>query len=118
MIMKTASRKAKGRLGQQEVCEKIYLKDLGLKIGDIESRPMSSPGDDLMLSPVGLEKLYFDGWEIKRRARISIIRWMEQVFKRKRKKPIVCFREDRGEWYCMMRLEDVLELIKKSHDES
>ena len=110
--MQPASAKAKGRLGQQEVVALIDAKtSLGLDIGDIKSRPMGSQGEDLMLSPRALKRLYFDDWEVKRRNRISILRWIEQVFKRKSKKPIVCFREDRGDWYCLVSLKDMLTLL-------
>lgn len=112
--MKTASAKAKGRLGQQEVAAKLMNKiELGLVSGDITSRPMGSQGEDLIVSPQAYKRLYFDDWEVKRRSRVAIIRWMEQVFKRKSKKAIVCFREDRGEWYCLLKMDDVLELLAK-----
>ena len=110
--MQPASAKAKGRLGQQEVVSEIDARnDLGLDRGDIKSRPMGSQGDDLMMSPRALKRLYFDDWEVKRRKRISVLRWFDQLFKRKSKRPIICCREDRSDWYCIMRLSDLLELL-------
>lgn len=116
--MNTAGAKAKGRLGQQEVAAKLVSKaELKLQDGDITSRPMGSQGEDLIVSPWALKMVYFDDWEVKRRSRVSAVRWIEQVFKRKSKKPIVCFREDRGEWYCLMKLDDTLELLARGAHE-
>lgn len=110
--MQTSSAKAKGRLGQQEVCGKLTAKrEIGLEEGEIASRPMGSQGDDIIAPPRALRQLYFDAWEVKRRAKIGICRWFDQVLRRKAKKPIVCFREDRGEWYAMVRLDDLIELL-------
>lgn len=110
--MLPSSAKAKGREGQQEVVTQIDARnDLGLSPGDVKSRPMGSQGDDLMMSPLAFKRLYFDDWEIKRRKKISLLRWIDQVIKRKSKRPIVCFREDRGEWYCTIRLSNMLELL-------
>jgi len=116
--MQTASAKAKGRLGQQEVAAQILAVFDSLTQNDIYSRPMSSPLDDLMLSQKALNHVYCDGWEIKRRSRIGICRWIEQVIKRKAKRPIVCFREDRkANWYCMLQLTDLLNLLKMAQHE-
>ena len=110
--MNTAGRKAKGRTGQQEVAAKLIAqKPFNLVTGDITSRPMGSQGNDLIMSPQALKRLYFDGWEIKRRSRVSVVRWIEQVLRRKAKKPIICFREDRGDWYCLLKMDDVLALL-------
>lgn len=110
--MNTSTAKAKGRLGQQEIVAKILAEvKFKLQEGDIVSRPMGSQGDDLIMSPLALKSLYFDGWEIKRRAKVSICRWIEQCVKRKAKKPIVCVREDRGEWLCIVRFDDLIKLI-------
>jgi hypothetical protein len=112
-MMNTSGKKNKGRIGQQEVRSKInqLFKSI-LQEDDIKSRPMSSPKEDLMLSPLAQDVLYHDDWEIKFWKRIAIIRWIEQALKREAKRPIVCFRENHGDWYCMMKLDDALELIK------
>jgi hypothetical protein len=113
--MQTASAKAKGREGQKEVVSKILATFFTtLTERDVYSRPMGSQGEDLMMSPEAFKCVYFDDWEIKRRSRIGICRWIEQVIKRKSTKPIVCFREDRKQdWYCLIKLDDLLELLRK-----
>lgn len=117
--MYTSSAKAKGRTGQQEVIRRIMARlKLGLLDGDLTSRPMGSSGDDIIMSPQALKRLYFRPWEVKRRRKIALVRWIEQSLRSLGKKkvlephPIVCFREDHGEWYCALALDDLLTLLE------
>jgi hypothetical protein len=118
--MQTASAKAKGRNGQQEVIRQIMdrMTQFSLTDDDLTSRPMGSSGDDIITSPRALKKLYFRPWEVKRRKKIALVRWIDQSLRSLGKKkvtephPIVCFREDHGEWYCSLKLGDLLMLLE------
>lgn len=50
MAIKTSSAKAKGRVMQQHIRDRI-LEVFQLEEGDVESRSMGAPGVDIMLSP-------------------------------------------------------------------
>lgn len=52
-------------------------------------------------------------WEVKRRAKIAVYDFMEQVEKAcdERETPIVAMRADGKKWMVMMRLEDFLPML-------
>lgn len=80
MTIKVASRKAKGRKFQKQIAEEIS-KVLGIPVtkdGDIESRPMSQSGPDIILRGKAL-KLFPFSVECKHQETWSIPAWMKQV---------------------------------------
>ena len=110
--MTPQSAKNKGWLGQKEVIERIsQISEFGLSEGDLISRSRGSQGEDIIMSPLAQNRLYFDDWEVKWYSKVRVCRWMDQVVKRKSKKPVVCFRENRGDWYAMVRLDDLLNIL-------
>lgn len=118
--MNTKGKKDKGRGGQNEVIalQMARKQALGLQEGDLTSRSMGSQGDDIITSPNALKSLLFKPWEVKRRKRIGLVRWIEQAIGSLGKKcidvhPIVCFREDYGQWYCALKLSDLLDLLEQ-----
>ena len=103
MSISVAARKAKGRVLQQWVAEKIS-KLLGIPWGKdelISSRPMGQAGTDVCL--IGKAKKMFPySVEIKRQETISLPSWIKQakdnqlkgtnwllIYKRSREKPVV-----------------------------
>jgi hypothetical protein len=56
--MKPSTAKAKGRQGQIDARDYLLQRAPGLVEDDIRSRPMGSPGDDLMLSPAAMKALF------------------------------------------------------------
>ena len=116
--MRPQSAKAKGRLGQQELCN-IFLKEFPqLEPDDVRSNPMGAPGEDVLLSPAarnaigGLEKVQC---EVKRSKAISAVGWMKQAAGHGTHSPRLFFRQDgRSEpWYVCMPLESYFKLVKK-----
>lgn len=99
--MKTQSRKAKGRILQNWVRDKLYSLHSGLKPGDVESRSMGANGEDIMLSPKARRKFPFS-FECKNIAKSAVYNYMRQaqdncpkgaepivVLKANRQKPVV-----------------------------
>ena len=113
--MKTQSCKAKGRIGQQEVCKEILEFFPTLEKEDVRSRSMGSAGEDIMLSTKALYYLPFD-IEVKRRKKIGVCRFWEQAEFRTGEGshiPLVCFREDgkKANWFATLKLKDFLFLL-------
>ncbi len=110
--------KALGRKGQKEVKD-IFLKAFPeLEGDDIYSRPMGSPGEDLMLSPKARKLLPFD-IEVKYGKQVNLIRANQQAEQESRSKytplSVGCYRlEKPKQWYCCLKLEDLLGLLKCS----
>ena len=118
--------KAKGRKGQQEVAA-LLLSYVNKKWpgeyseNDFRSRPMGSPGDDIMLSPAVSKILPLD-IEVKRRKEATHIRWLRasesRAFKSKAKvTPVLLCRQDHevGEWYATIKAEILFKLLLEGH---
>lgn len=111
--MKTASAKAKGRLGQQEVV-KILLKTFSeLAEDDIRSCPMGSQGEDVILSPKAREIIPWD-IEVKRGKAFNLVKACKQAINRKSKhEPVGIGRYDRDKkWYACVELDYLLKLLE------
>jgi len=96
--------RTKGAAGERELAE-ILTATLGRKV----SRKLGQArdgGDDIQ---TGQFK-----WEVKRRARLSVYEFLEQVEAacKDNDTPIVAMRGDHKGWLVLMRLEDVLPLIQ------
>ncbi len=98
--MKTSSAKAKGRNLQKWVVEQL-VEHLGANPEDIESRPMGSSGEDVIMG-VQTREFFPYSVECKNQEKVNIWSAYEQseancgkyepivVFKKNRKKPLVC----------------------------
>lgn len=108
--------KSLGRQGQKLVRD-ILLKNFPeLEEDDIYSRPMGSPGEDLMLSPKARKLLPFD-IEVKYGKQVNLIRANQQAEQECRGKGIPlsvgCYRlEKPKQFYCCLKLEDLLKILK------
>lgn len=76
--MKTASSKAKGRLLQQKVRDKILEAFPTLEPDDVKSTSMGAGGEDVQLSPAA-RKLFPYSVEAKSRASIALYTWYLQA---------------------------------------
>ena len=84
--MKPASAKNKGREGQKLVAGMI-CQWLGLPPEDVRSRPMGSPGADIMLSERAMRAIPFD-IEVKSLAAFSAFKILQQAEARSEDPPL------------------------------
>ena len=113
---RAARNKALGREGQTKVRDILLSAFSELQEDDIYSRPMGSPGEDLMLSPAARKKLPFD-IEVKYGKQINLIRANQQAQAECRGKHIPlsvgCYRlEKPQQWYACLKIEDLLNILK------
>ena len=80
-IMKTQSRKAKGRRLQQKIMQ-LLIEELGIDPEDIESRSMGAGGEDLIMSKAARSKFPFSV-ECKNQEKLNIWSAWEQASKNK-----------------------------------
>lgn len=113
MVASTPStRKAKSRKHQQHVAELIRI-TFDLPEEDVVSRPMGSPGVDIMLSEKARELFPF-GIECKRVESLSIPSWWKQCetnAKEEGLNPMLIYRRNKEPSMVVMRFEDFLEVI-------
>lgn len=110
-----ATRKAKGREFQKYVAECLQ-ESLGLPPEDVVSRPMGSPGLDIMMSADAREKFPF-GIECKRTEKLSIPAWWAQCYANAEEedlKPMLVFRRNREPALAVMSFEDLLNMAAKN----
>ena len=106
------SSKAKGRLGQQEVRDKILKTFPELHPDDVKSQIMGVNGEDIVLSPRAREILPFS-IEVKRRASFkTLYQYIEQAVQTGEYEPIVFLRGDRKPWLAVCNGDYFMELIK------
>ena len=109
----TKSAKAKGRLGQQEVRDRLLQNFPDLHPDDIKSTVMGDTGADIQLSPAA-RKLIPLSIEVKRRkdGLKTAYTYVEQAVKHGDGEPVVFFRADRRPWLVMIGMEHYMDLIK------
>lgn len=108
----TASAKAKGRLGQQEVRDRLLKAFPELHPDDIKSQIMGVNGEDIVLSPRAREVLPLS-IEVKRRKDFkTLYAYMRQAEQDKIFEPIVFLRGDRQEWLSICKADYFVELLK------
>ena len=105
-----------GRIGQKKVRDILLEHAPQLGERDITSRPMGSPGADLILSEAAYKVYPFD-IEIKYAKKVNLIRACQQAEEEARGDgtplSIGCYRLDKPtQWYACLKLEDLLELMK------
>jgi len=109
----TRNSKAKGRLGQQEIRDKILDTFPKLHPDDVKSTVMGDTGEDIQLSPAA-RKIIPLSIEVKRRkgGLKTVYAYMEQASKHGKGEPVVFFRADRQPWIVMTGVEHYMDLIK------
>lgn len=108
--------KSLGRQGQKKVRDIILKHFSELEPDDIYSRPMGSPGEDLMLSPKARKLLPFD-IEVKYGKQVNLIRACQQAEQESRGKgkplSVGCYRlEKPQQFYACLKFEDLLDIIR------
>ena len=112
-MTKTRTGKAKGRLGQQEVRDRLLQNFPDLHPDDIKSTVMGDTGADIQLSPAA-RKMIPLSIEVKRRkgGLKTVYAYMEQASKHGKGEPVVFFRADRQPWIVITGVEHYMDLIK------
>jgi hypothetical protein len=110
MATTVQSRKAKGRVAQQQVAKAILAKFPELTERDVMSVPIGTQGDDILLSEAAVKKFPFSV-EVKCQETLNIWAAIKQVEVRATQKPLVAFKRNRTEMYCVLKLSDLLELL-------
>ena len=111
--MKTSSAKAKGRRLQQQVRTQL-IEELEIHPEDIESRPMGSQGEDLIMSRAAREAFPYS-IECKNQEKLNVWSAWEQAKENcKSYKPLVVMSRNRQETLVVMRLDDLISLHKSS----
>ena len=109
----TKSAKAKGRLGQQEVRDKLLETFPKLHPDDIKSTVMGDSGEDIQLSPAA-RKIIPLSIEVKRRKNDlkTVYKYIEQASSHDGGEPVVFYRSDRKPWVVMIGIEHYMSLLK------
>ena len=104
--------KQKGRLGQQEIRDKLLETFPEFEPDDIKSTIMGDSGADIQLSPAARKKIPLS-IEVKRRKGElkTVYGFMEQASKHSTNEPVVFFRSDRKPWIVMIGLDNYMELL-------
>ena len=111
--MKTSSAKAKGRRLQQQVRTQL-IEELDIHPEDIESRPMGSQGEDLIMSRAAREAFPYS-IECKNQEKLNVwAAWEQAKESCKSYKPLVVMSRNRQETLVVMRLDDLISLHKSS----
>ena len=111
--MRPSSAKAKGRKFQQWVASLLLEYSIGLEEDDLVSRPMGSPGEDIMQSPAARKQWPFDiECKSNKNGYSKIYYAIEQSSVRGRR-PLVFFKQDRKEPLISMKAKDFVEIIRR-----
>ena len=109
----TKQAKQKGRLGQQEIRDRLLEAFPEFEPDDIKSTIMGESGADIQFSPTAKKKLPLSV-EVKRRKgeMKTIYGYIEQAYKHGNGEPVVFFRSDYKPWVVMIGLEHYMDLIR------
>lgn len=109
----TRAAKQKGRLGQQEIRDKILETFPDLEPDDVKSTTMGDGGEDIQLSPAARRKIPVT-IEVKRRKSGMKMQydWYDQAKRHGKGEPVLFFRADRKEWLVVIGIEHYMELLK------
>ena len=114
-IMKTQSRKAKGRRLQQQFMQ-LLIEKLDIDPEDIESRSMGSAGEDLIMSKAARTKFPFSV-ECKNQERLNIWSAWEQANSNKGiYEPIVVIKKNGTPALVVLDAENFLDMIGNDND--
>jgi hypothetical protein len=108
--------KNKGRLGQQEIRDRLLEEFPEFEPDDIKSTVMGDTGADIQLSPAARKKINL-AVEVKRRKSLgkTFYEYLEQArgHVKNAEDPVVFFRADRKEWLVLIDLDFFMKLLKK-----
>ena len=109
----TRNSKAKCRLVQQEVRDKLLETFPDLEPDDIKSTIMGDSGEDIQLSPAA-RKIIPLTIEVKRRKNNlkTVYDYMEQASSHAKGEPVVFYRSDRKPWVIMVNMKHYMDLLK------
>ena len=107
------SAKAKGRLGQQEIRDKLLETFPEFEKDDIQSAIMGDTGADIKLSPKARRRLPL-AIEVKRRKgeMKTVYGYIEQAYKHGSGEPVVFYRSDHKPWIVMLGLQHYMDLLR------
>jgi len=113
----TRAAKQKGRLGQNEIRDKILEVFPELEPDDVKSTTMGDGGEDIQLSPAARKKLPVS-IEVKRRksGMKTQYDWFAQARRHGKGEPVLFFRADRMDWLVVVGLEHYMELVRRWKD--
>lgn len=111
------SSKAKGRLGQNEIRDKLLETFPEFEPDDIKGCIMGDNGEDIQFSPTARKKLPLS-IEVKRRKSglQTAYNYMEQASSHNKGEPVVCYRSDRKPWIVMVGLDHYAQLLRSWND--
>ena len=116
MIMKTQSRKAKGRRLQQQFMQ-LLIEKLDIDPEDIESRAMGSGGEDLIMSKAARTKFPYS-IECKNQESLNIWKAWEQANGNKGVyEPLVVIKKNGVRPLVVLDAENFLDMIKEFNNE-
>jgi len=108
--------KAKGRLGQQEIRDRLLAEFPEFEPDDIKSTTMGDSGADIQLSPAARKKLNL-AIEVKRRKDMgkTFYDFMDQAKGHVKygEDPVVFFRSDRKPWLVVIDIDHFMKLLRE-----
>ena len=109
--------KQKGRLGQNEIRDKLLETFPELEPDDIKGCVMGDTGEDIQLSPAARKMLPLS-IEVKRRKTglQTAYNYLEQASSHNKGEPVVCYRSDRKPWIVMIGLDHYTQLLRSWND--
>jgi len=116
--MKTSSAKSKGRRLQQWVVERIIRAFPDLSPKDVVSVPMGVNDTDIRLSEAAQEMFNF-AVECKNTERLDLWKSLKQCENEKREGvPLLVFKRNRSNVYCVLKFDDLINILKGEENES
>lgn len=111
--MKTSSAKAKGRLLQQLIRDKILDAFPRLEPDDVKSTSMGAQGEDIQLSPAA-RRWFPYSVEAKSRASVGVYAWYQQAKANAPKdmEPILVIKQNHSKPLVLIDLDAFMELVK------
>ena len=107
--------KAKGRLGQQEIRDRLLAEFPEFEPDDIKSTTMGDSGADIQLSPAARKRLNL-AIEVKRRKDMgkTFYDFMDQAkgHIKHGEDPVVFFRSDRKPWLVVIDIDHFMKLLR------
>jgi hypothetical protein len=107
--------KAKGRLGQQEIRDRLLAEFPEFEPDDIKSTTMGDSGADIQLSPAARKRLNL-AIEVKRRKDMgkTFYDFMDQAkgHVKHGEDPVVFFRSDRKPWLVVIDIDHFMKLLR------
>ena len=114
-MMKTQSRKAKGRRLQQKFMQ-LLIEKLDIDPEDIESRSMGAGGEDLIMSKAARQKFPFSV-ECKNQERLNVwSAWEQANSNRGIYEPIVVIKRNGVPPLVVLEAENFLDYVKEFND--